>query len=317
MSGKGATASGAALPGEVLSGATLPGAALPGAVPPDTGRGEEQVRQVPLDRIVPNPQQPRRRFDRAQIAALAESISAQGVLQPLLVRPHRTRSGQYELVAGERRLRALRLLGWAEAPALVREIPDAGLLEAALVENLQREQLTPIEEASAYRQLLDRHGYTQETLAQRLGRDRSTIANMLRLLALPPSVREDLEAGRLTIGHARALLAVSDARRQQALRRIILGRGLSVRETEALVGREKLRVVAGKGRLPGKTGAGGAEIPPPSLLHPRWRELQDRLERHYGTRILIEAEPGAGGTIRMEYADGDEFNRIYDLLLGR
>ena len=300
-----------------IIGAAPTDATLPDPVSPSSGGGEEPLRQVPLERILPNAQQPRRRFDPAQTAALARSISAQGVLQPLLVRPHPARGGHYELVAGERRLRALRLLGWATAPVLVREIPDAGLLEAALVENLQREQLTPIEEAGAYRELLDRHGYTQETLAERLGRDRSTISNMMRLLALPPSVRDDLEAGRMTIGHARALLAVGDARLQQALRRIILGRGLSVRETEALVGREKLRVAAGKGRPADKSRAGGASVPAPPLLHPRWRELQDRLERRFGTRVAIEAEPGAGGTIRIEYADGDEFNRIYDLLLGR
>ena len=275
--------------------------------------GEEPVRQVPLERIVPNPLQPRRRFDAARIAELASSIGAQGVLQPLLLRPHPGRSGHFELVAGERRLRALRLLGWAEAPALVRDIPDGGLLEAALVENLQREQLTPVEEAAAYRQLLDRHGYTQETLARRLGRDRSTIANMVRLLALPLAVREDLDAGRLSVGHARALLAVGDARRQQALRRIVLGRGLSVRETEALVGQEKLRAVEGKG---GKRPS-ARSMPPPPLLHPRWRELQDRLERRFGTRVRIEPVPGAGGAIRIEYADGEDFNRIYDLLLGR
>ena len=213
-------------------------------------------------------------------------------------------------------MRALRLLGWADAPVLVREIPDEGLLEAALVENLQREQLTPVEEANAYRMLLEQHGYTQESLAQRLGRDRSTIANMMRLLALPPSVKEDLETGRLTVGHARALLGASDPRRQQALRRIVLGRGLSVRETEALVGQERLRVVKKAGSDSKKVSVGGKVLPPP-LLHPRWRDLQDRLERRFGARIVITPEPGAGGRIEIEYADGDEFNRIYDLLLGR
>jgi ParB family transcriptional regulator, chromosome partitioning protein len=277
---------------------------------PAQPRGET-VRQVPVERIVPSGQQPRRRFDPAQIAALARSISAQGVLQPLLVRPHGTRPGHFELVAGERRLRALKLLGWTEAPVLARDIPDGQMLEAALVENLQREQLTPVEEAQAYQTLLQHHGYTQESLAQRLGRDRSTIANTLRLLALPPSVRDDLEAGRLTAGHARALLAVNDPRRQQALRRIVLGRGLSVRETEALAGQEKLRAVSGP--------AGRERLPEASrpLLHPRWRELQDRLERRFGTRVRITPDPGAGGSIRIDYGDGGDFNRIYDLLLGK
>ena len=272
------------------------------------------ARQVPLERIVPNGRQPRRRFDAAQIAALAQSIGAQGVLQPLLVRPHGTRPGHFELVAGERRLRALRLLGWAEAPVHVRAIPDEHMLEAALVENLQREQLTPVEEAQAYQALLQQHGYTQESLAQRLGRDRSTIANAIRLLALPPSVRDDLEAGRLTAGHARALLMVNDPRRQQALRRIVLGRGLSVRETEALAGEEKAR--AGASASPGQR-RGAAPAPARPLLLPRWRELQDRLERRFGTRVAIAPNPGAGGSIRIDYGDGDDFNRIYDLLLGK
>jgi ParB family chromosome partitioning protein len=190
------------------------------------------------------------------------------------------------------------------------------MLEAALVENLQREQLSPVEEAQAYQTLLQQYGYTQESLAQRLGRDRSTIANTIRLLALPPSVRDDLETGKLTPGHARALLAVADPHRQQALRRIILGRGLSVRETEALVGQEKLRGAAGE---PGERERGGSASKPGArpLLHPRWRELQDRLERRYGTRVQITPSPGAGGTILIEYSDGDDFNRIYDLLTGR
>jgi ParB family transcriptional regulator, chromosome partitioning protein len=278
--------------------------------------GREAVQRLPIERIVPNARQPRRHFDPAHIAELARSIAAQGVLQPLLVRPHGTRSGHYELVAGERRLRALKLLGWAEAPVHVREIPDERLLEAALVENLQREQLSPIEEAQAYHDLLHAHGYNQESLAQRLGRDRSTIANTIRLLGLPPSVRDDLEAGRLTPGHGRALLAVADARRQQALRRIILGRGLSVRETEALVGDEKLRAVA-KSERAAKGGRSGAAKVNPPLLHPRWRELQTRLERRYGTRVRIEPVPGAGGAIHIEFGEGEDFNRVYDLLLGR
>jgi len=276
----------------------------------------ESLQQVAVHRIIPNPRQPRKRFDSTHIAELARSISAQGVLQPLLVRPHPSRVDHFELVAGERRLRALKLLGWTEAPVHVRQIADEHVLEAALVENLQREQLSPVEEAQAYQTLLQQYGYTQETLAQRLGRDRSTIANTIRLLGLPPSVKEDLETGRLTPGHARALLAVSDPHRQQALRRIILGRGLSVRETEALVGQEK---ELGHSASQGDSGRSGQASRPDgrALLHPRWRELQDRLERRYGTRIQISPSPGAGGTILIEYSDGDDFNRIYDLLTGR
>lgn len=217
----------------------------------------QTVQQIPVGQIVPNPRQPRRVFAPEQIRALAQSIGSQGVVQPIVVRPHPAQSGRFELVAGERRLRAIRLLGWAAAPALVRSIPDDGLLEAALVENIQREPLSPIEEATAYRQLLDDHGYTQETLSHRVGKDRSTIANMVRLLALPEPVQHDLEVGRLTIGHARALLAIADAARLRHVHRLILGKGLSVRETEALVAREREH-------LPAKGGA--ARSPPPATV---------------------------------------------------
>ncbi|HKJ00126.1 MAG TPA: ParB/RepB/Spo0J family partition protein [bacterium] len=269
---------------------------------------------VPLAEIEPNPRQPRRHFTEAKIAALAQSIASQGVIQPLVVRPHPAVPGRYQLVAGERRLRAVQHLGWQEVPVLVREVPDDALLEAALVENLQREQLTPIEEAAAYRTLLDQYGYTQEALAVRVGKDRSTIANMVRLLALPLLLQEDLDDGRLTIGHARALLGVAEPDRQLGLRALVLQRGLSVRETEQLVQRERSGAPA-PGAVP------PADAAPPALPAAeslQFQAVQEMLERRLGTRVTIQraGQASAGtGCIEIEYYSLDDFNRLYELLV--
>jgi ParB family chromosome partitioning protein len=272
----------------------------------------QAVQQIPVGQIAPNPRQPRRAFAPEQIRALAQSIGSQGVVQPIVVRPHPAQSGRFELVAGERRLRAIRLLGWAAAPALVRDIPDDALLEAALVENIQREPLSPIEEATAYRELLDDHGYTQETLSHRVGKDRSTIANMVRLLALPETVQHDLEAGRLTIGHARALLAIADVARLRQVHRLILGKGLSVRETEALAAREREHPAAKGGAGRASAGRDGG------VLDPKWQTVQDRLERKLGTKVSLDLNADkASGRLGIDFYDLDDFNRIYDLLKGR
>ncbi len=273
--------------------------------------------ELPLGRIEPNPRQPRKRFPAEQIEALAESIRAQGVIHPLVVRPHPEAPQRYQLVAGERRLRAVRLLGWQWAPALVREVPDEQLLEAALVENIQREDLTPIEEATAYRTLLDQYGYTQDTLAGQVGKDRSTIANLVRLLSLPLSLQEDLEAGGLTTGHARALLAIPEPDRQVALRNVIVERGLSVRETERLVNRaRKSRTNATDGRLAEQ--AGGVELPAGLAL--QFQAVQEMLERRFSTRVIIRrGEQGSAATeagrIEIEFYSLDDFNRLYELLV--
>ncbi len=273
--------------------------------------------ELPLGRIEPNPRQPRKRFPAEQIEALAESIRAQGVIHPLVVRPHPEAPQRYQLVAGERRLRAVRLLGWQWAPALVREVPDEQLLETALVENLQREELTPIEEATAYRTLLDQYGYTQDTLAGQVGKDRSTIANLVRLLSLPLSLQEDLEAGGLTTGHARALLAIPEPDRQVALRNVIVERGLSVRETERLVNRaRKSRTNATDGRLAEQ--AGGVELPAGLAL--QFQAVQEMLERRFSTRVIIRrGEEGnaatEAGRIEIEFYSLDDFNRLYELLV--
>jgi ParB family chromosome partitioning protein len=269
--------------------------------------------------IEPNPHQPRRRFPPEEIEALARSIEAQGVIQPLVVRPHPDDPARYQLVAGERRLRACRLLGWSHVPALVRAVPDDALLEAALVENLQREQLTPIEEASAYRTLLQHHGYTQDSLAHRIGKDRSTIANMVRLLALPPLLQEDLETGRLSVGHARALLALPQAELQVALRGQVLAGALSVRDTERLAARQRA--------APPPSPQAPPDPPQPGTERDalQFAAAREMLERRLATRVLIRPGTqaagtgagtgmGAGGRIEIEYYSLDDFNRLYALL---
>lgn len=269
----------------------------------------ESVVHLPVGAITPNPMQPRRRFVEAQLQALAESIAAQGVMQPIIVRPTQIPGSgsdpSYELVAGERRWRAVQSLGWHSVPALIRNIPDTALLETALVENLQREPLSLIEEAQSYRLLLDGFGYTQEALATRVGKERSTIANMVRLLGLPAELQNDLEEGHLTMGHARALLALRNAEDMGTLRTTIVDGGLSVRETERLV--QKLLAAPPPPKL---------QVVPPAST-PAWEAVQESLERHLATRVHLERQDAERGRVVIDYFSLDEFNRLYDLLMRR
>ena len=292
---------------------------------PVSGEATEgrELLNLPPGSIEPNPLQPRRNFSPGAIEALARSIESQGVLQPLVVRSKPGHPNRYQLVAGERRLRAMRVLGLTTVPAFLREVPDENLLEAALVENLQREPLNPVEEAEAYRALLTRHGYTQEKLAERLGKDRSTIANMVRLLALPPLLKRDLADGRLSTGHARALLNLPGADRQIALRGVVIERGLSVRETERMAARAKRENLA----APGGGSAGenpGVENPSLDGERLQFDTVREMLERRFSTRVRILPREGPskntefqGGRIELEYYSMEDFNRIYDLLTGR
>src|SRR5215510_6753106 len=192
----------------------------------------DEIREIELDLIQPGRQQPRTFFDEAKLEELAQSIRASGIIQPLLVRPM---GGLFELVAGERRWRAAQIAGLARIPAIVREIPDDRLLEFALVENIQRQELNPIEEANAYRRLIESLGLTQEEVARRVGRDRTFITNYLRVLKLPTDIQSLLETEKLSFGHARTLLAVQDPMLQRRLAQKILKHGWSVRETEQRV----------------------------------------------------------------------------------
>jgi len=256
--------------------------------------GAMAARVVPIETIRPSPFQPRRHFTEAELDALAQSIREKGILQPLLVRPVAGAAAQYELVAGERRWRAAQRVGLHELPVMVREVADSEALEIALVENLQREDLSPLDEAEAYSRLGRDFGRSQATIADAVGKSRSHIANSIRLLALPAPVRRQLEDGALTAGHARALLAAADP---AALAGEVVRRGLNVRATELLVRRRE-----------GK--------PPPRA--PRQRDadtvaLERDLGSQLGLRITIAARP-RGGTLSLHYASLDQLDRILALL---
>jgi len=262
--------------------------------------GEIPIRELDVGRIRPNPFQPRRQFQDDSLDELEASIRENGLLQPLVVRP----SGpDFELVAGERRWRVLTRLGWEKVPTLVRPLSDEQMLVMALVENLQREDLGPLEEAVGYQQLVDGFGLTQKEVARRVGRDRSTVANALRLLTLPAAVRDLLSEGSLTAGHARAVLSVEGEAEQIALAREVVSRGLSVREAEAL---------ARRGRKRDKPG-GKRDKP---REDPVARKAAVLLSRAYGTDVKVSLKSKTSGEIRIPFRDPDDFERIARELLG-
>ena len=260
-----------------------------------------ETQEVDPANIKPCPVQPRTRFDNASLKELADSIRANGVVQPLLVR----RVGQgFELVAGERRLRAAKLAGLDKVPVLIRDIPDERLLEIALVENIQRESLNPIEEARSYKKLIESVGLTQETLALRVGRDRSYITNYLRLLRLPDDVQGLVEDGSLSAGHARALLGIREPREQSSLATRIVRQGLSVRQTELLIRRLE-------------TNDSGAESPKRAKLisDPNAKALEVRLRRELGTQVRLVSKPGSHqGVLQIEYYSLSDLDRLIERL---
>jgi ParB family transcriptional regulator, chromosome partitioning protein len=269
--------------------------------------GDSDVRTVPMAAIVPNPLQPRREFKAEELEELVASIRENGLLQPLVVRPDPDGDGErFQLVAGERRFRALARLRWEEVPAVVREVDDRTLLVLALVENLQREALGPLEEAEGFQALSDDFGLTQEEIAQAVGKNRSTVANAIRLLRLPHSIRRLLEEGSLTMGHARALLAVDDPGRMVELGRRAAREGWSVRETEA-----RTRKGGGKGRPQGRNGAGKASHDPVVTA------LQEALREALGTRVHLRSGTGGGGSVEIPFRDEEDFERVFQLLTGK
>lgn len=277
------------------------GALLSDYMEPDVSGGD--VRKIPIRDIVPNPAQPRRTFDVDELASLAESIRENGLLQPILVRPLTGVSGHYELVAGERRLRAMRLLSWSDAPAMVREVEDEILLILALVENLQREQLSPLEEAEGYQVLGDQHGLSHTEIARSVGKSRPTVANMIRLLSLPISVRKLLEVGDLTAGHARALLTVEDSIRAGELGRAAAREGWSVRETE-----ERAKAASPKRNAP----KGVKRERDPVV-----QALEEELRSVLGARVSLKTKRGGGGTIEVPFLSSEDFERLFHLIAGR
>ena len=266
--------------------------------------------QVSPEQIVPNPKQPRKHFDEKSLNELAQSIRAQGVLQPLVVRRHPNLANQYELVAGERRWRALKKIDIATVPVVLRNVSDNEILEVSLLENIQRENLTVIEEAQSYLDLLQIHGYTQEELAKKLGRDRSTIANMLRLLQLPSELKNDIETGRITSGHARSILSLPNEGVQLEMRQRLLRNSWSVRETERQV-RIKLENIS---KFSQSNASHNSDIVSSSTNQEiELQHLEDNLRRCLGTNVGIKFKNGKG-QIKIDYYSLDEFERLYDLL---
>ena len=271
-----------------------------------SGRTPGLAFEVDINRLAPNSYQPRSRTEDARIDDLARSIKANGVIQPILVHQ---KGGGYEIIAGERRWHAAQRAGLLKVPVTVREVPegqDVKLLEWALIENIQREDLNVIEEALAYKRLGDEFHLTQEDIATAVGKDRSSIANILRLLKLPQDVREEILAGRLSMGHARAILALDTELEQRNFARDAVARGWSVRETEQLVTRALTHAGA-----PGAKTKGRA----PRELDVHTRAAQDKLRLTYGTKVDI-ARTGKGGEIRIAFKNEEELIRIYELLVG-
>jgi ParB family chromosome partitioning protein len=273
------------------------GKGLGALIPEADESGLSGIRELPVDLIERNPEQPRTRFDQTALEELASSLARHGVLQPIVVR--KSAGGAFRLVVGERRLRAAKLAGLATIPAVVREVNETGALEIALVENLQREDLNPIDEARGYEALVEVSGVTQSDVADRVGRDRSTVANAIRLLDLPEDVQEMLSAGTLTAGHGRALLGANGREAQLALARRAVSRGLSVREVEALARGPRPK------RRTARTRRTGDAVT---------REWEERLQRVLGTQVRID-KMGSEGTIRIEYYSQEDLERILDLLV--
>jgi ParB family chromosome partitioning protein len=273
------------------------GALIPEAPPETEDTGAGRVRQLSVETVERNKEQPRTRFNDDTLRELADSLMKHGVVQPIVVRPLPT--GGYGLVVGERRLRAARLAGFETIPAIVREVGEEEALALALVENVQREDLNPIDEARGYEALMEIGGGGHAEVGERVGKDRSTVANALRLLELPLDIQEMLSSGELTSGHGRALLTVPTSADQLALARKAARVGLSVRELEAAVrGRRKRKKTARRSRT----------------TDPVLREWEERLQRTLGTQVRIE-RMGKEGTIRIEYYSEEDLERVLELIL--
>ena len=260
----------------------------------------DEIRDLEIDLIRPGHQQPRTTFDQARLEELAQSIRTSGIIQPLLVRP---RGGLFELVAGERRWRAAQLAGLARIPAIIREIPDEKLLELALIENIQRQELNPIEEANAYKRLIESLNLTQEEVAQRVGRDRTFITNYLRILKLPSEIQALLENEKLSFGHARALLGLADVILQRRYAQKIVKHNWSVRETERRIKHASQDAPVISKRQP-------------KQADPNIRMAEAKLRRRLGTQVrILPAPSGPTGKIEIEYYSTPDLDRLYSLLM--
>lgn len=273
------------------------GALLPDSLPKILPIDRETTQDVPLDRIVPNRYQPRRTFGSDELAQLAESVKRNGVLQPVLVR--RKADGYFELIAGERRYRAAKSAGLTSIPAVVRNSSDEQSMELALIENLQREDLNPIEEARAYQRLVTEFGLTQESLAQRFGKDRSSVANSLRMLNLPNEIQHLVESIKISMGHAKVLLGLSRPELQVKLAKRVIEGQLSVRQTEQLIASEL------------RTGKTKAATHRPTA----YPDLEEKFRKRLGTKVTI-SKGRKGGRIEIHYFEPADLDRLADMILG-
>lgn len=272
--------------------ALIPAASSPPAAPPRDAAARPS--EIDIDLLTPNPSQPRQQMDETRLDELAQSIRSHGVIQPILVRRVGDRT---EIIAGERRWRAAQRAGLLKVPVVYRDVADERLLEVALIENIQREDLNAIEEAQAYRRLAEEFHLSQEAIAAAVGKDRATVANYMRLLKLPAEIRNDLASGTLSMGHARALVALADDAAQRRVAREVVSRGLSVREAEALARREQ-----------------NPPIPPlPKRVDPNTRAAETQLRVALGTRVRI-VRKGSGGRIEIDFNNEDELQRLYETL---
>lgn len=264
---------------------------------------EAGMREIDIDLIDPNPEQPRTRFSDDKLDELAASIRANGIVQPIVLREAGSR---FQIVAGERRWRAAQRAELRKVPAVVRDIPDEKLLEIALVENIQRHELNPIEEANAYRKLIDTVGLTQELVAERVGKERTLITTTIRLLKLPKAVQQQIVEGKLSFSHGRALLMTDDPAIQKTVANNIVARGMSVRETERTVKR-----LASEPAKPGMKEPAGRNV------DANVKSAETKLMRHLSTNVkIVPAKKGTSGKIEIEYYGTDDLDRIYRMLLG-
>jgi ParB family chromosome partitioning protein len=263
----------------------------------------EEMVEIDLDLIEPNNFQPRSNFDEERLEQLAQSIRANGIIQPLLVR--RSSNEKYQLVAGERRWRASQLAGLQRVPCIIKDIPEDKMLELALIENIQRQELNAIEEAHAYKRLIESLGLTQEMVAQRVGRDRTFITNYLRLLRLPEDIQQLVEKEQISMGHARALLGVDEPDIQRKLAKDVIDKGLSVRQTERTI----KRIVQGVETI------GNA---PPIKEDPNFKSAEDKLRRKLSSKVqILVSQKNNGGKIEIEFFDNNDLNRIYEIIMGK
>lgn len=263
---------------------------------------ENEIKYVPTDAVIPNRQQPRKNFDDESLKELADSIREKGIIQPLIVCP--AVGGKYELVAGERRLRAAKILGLKEVPVIIKSVGAEELLEIALIENIQRENLNPIEEAGAFKALMEQFEYSQEEVSERVGKSRAAIANSVRLLNLPKLIQEDVIKGRMSAGHARALLSITDIKDQLSIRERVLNSQLTVRDIERMI-QERLK--GGKRR-----GRKGAQ----SELSPQMKMIVEEMKKALGTKVKIEQDSSRKrGRVVIEYYSPQELDKIYSKIV--